>query len=69
MSQVDFVASIGVRMFVTAARSLRQKQARLAVYGATPSVQQVFETVALGQVMSICATEAEALAAVGAPSS
>ena len=69
LSRVEFVASIGIRMFVTAARSLRQKQAKLAVYGATPQVQQVFEAVALGQIVSICATETDALAAVGAPPS
>jgi anti-sigma B factor antagonist len=66
LSQVDFVASMGIRMLVSAARSLRARQARLALYGVQKQVGQVFDTVALGQIVSICATEADALAAVSA---
>ena len=66
LSQVDFVASMGIRMIVSAARSLRTRKATLAVYGAQEQVSQVFEIVALGQIISICSTEAEALAAVAA---
>jgi anti-sigma B factor antagonist len=65
VSQIDFVASMGIRMLVSAARALHGRQATLAVYGAQERVGQIFDVVALGQIMSICATEAEALAAVG----
>jgi len=67
LSQVDFVASMGIRMLVSAARSLRQKQSKLALYGVQVPVRQVFEAVALQQVIPICSTETEALAAVGLP--
>ena len=33
MSQVDFVSSLGIRMLVSAARSLKLRQATLAMYG------------------------------------
>src|SRR5215831_5250830 len=65
LSQVDFIASMGIRMLVSAARNLRSRQAMLAVYGAPERVNEVFETVVLGKIIPICSTEAEALAAVG----
>lgn len=67
LSGVDFVTSLGIRLLVSAARSLRTRRAKLALYGAQDRVRQVFEAVALQQIMPICATEAEALAAVATP--
>ena len=43
------------------------RQAKLAVYGASAMVNQVFEAVFLKKIIPICATEAEALAAVTSP--
>jgi anti-sigma B factor antagonist len=67
LSQVDFVASMAIRMFISAAKSLRQRRAALALYGATAMVNKVFETVSLQTVIPVCSTEAEALAAVSSP--
>ena len=64
LSGVDFVASMGIRMLVSAAKTLRTRQAKLALYGAQTRVLQVFEAVSLQQIVPICPTEAEALAAV-----
>ena len=64
LSEVDFVASMGIRMLMSAARSLQPRRASLALYAVQPLVSQVFETVALGKIIPIRATEAEALAAV-----
>jgi len=69
LSQVDFIASMGIRMLVSAARSLRVRNAALAVYGAQGRVSQVFEAASLQNILPICATEAEALAAVSSSSS
>ena len=63
LSQVDFVASLGIRMLISASRSLRTRQAKLVIYGAQERVNEVFDTVSLGQIVSIYPTEAEALAA------
>ena len=45
-------------------KTLRARQAKLALYGVQPRVLQVFEAVSLQQIVPICATEAEAVAAV-----
>ena len=65
LSQVDFVASLGLRMLVSAAKSLKVRQAKLALFGVQPPVLQVFEAVALDKIIPICSEEADALAAVG----
>lgn len=67
LSEVNFVASMAIRMLVSAARNLRTRQATLAIYGAQDSVKRVFEAVALAKILPICSTEAEALAAVAPP--
>ncbi len=67
LSQVNFVSSLGLRMIVSAARSLQKRQATLVVYGAQDQVTEIFDIVSLGQILSICSTEAEALAAVASP--
>ena len=64
LSRVDFVASMGIRMFITVARSLRQRQAKLVLYGAQPMVNEVFENVSLRDIIPIVADEAEAITAV-----
>jgi anti-anti-sigma factor len=65
LSRVDFLSSMGIRMLLQAARSLKARKAMIALYAAQPRVGQVFDAVALKQLVPICATEAEALAAVG----
>ena len=64
LSEVDFIASMGIRMLVSTAQALRKSNAILAVYGAGERVSQVFEAASLHRVFPICASEAEALAAV-----
>jgi anti-sigma B factor antagonist len=64
LSQVDFVSSMGIRMLVSTARTLKTRQASLAVFGAPDRVNQVFEAISLSKLLPICATENEALAAV-----
>jgi anti-anti-sigma factor len=64
LSGVEFVASMGIRMLVAVARSLRQRQAKLALYGVQPMVNEVFENVSLREIIPIVADEAEAISAV-----
>ena len=64
LSDVEFVASMGIRMLVSAAQRLRKRQAALALYGAPERVNQVFGVVSLQKIIPVCGTEAEALAAV-----
>jgi len=68
LSQVSFVASMGIRLLVSTAQKLKQEHAILAIYGAPALVRQVFSAVSLHKILPICSTEAEAVAAVSAPS-
>jgi anti-sigma B factor antagonist len=60
MSRVDFISSMGIRMLVSAARSLKMRQAALAMYGVQDQVVQVLELAAIHQLIPICKTEADA---------
>ena len=42
LSQVTFIGSGGIRMFITIARALGRKGGKLVLYGAQPLVAQVF---------------------------
>jgi anti-sigma B factor antagonist len=64
LSAVDFISSLGIRMFVIAAKGARARQAKLALFGVQPQVMRILEAVALQQLMPVCPTEAEALEAV-----
>jgi len=64
LSRVTFIGSMGIRMFITAARSMRPRQTRLAVYGAPSMVGEVFESVSLNDVLPIVNTQADAIAAL-----
>ena len=61
LSGVEFVASMGIRMLISVARSMRQRQAKLALYGVPSLVQETFESVSLSDVIPIGADETEAL--------
>ena len=64
LSKVDFVASMAIRMFITVARSMRQRRSRLALFGAQALVNEIFEHVSLSEIIPIVATESEAIAVV-----
>jgi anti-sigma B factor antagonist len=64
LSRVDFVASMGIRMFITVGRSMGHRGAKLVLYGAQEMVREVFETVCLSDIVPVVATEREALATV-----
>lgn len=61
LSGVSFVASLGIRLLISAARALSQKGCMLVIYGATDLVQGVFEDSALDQIIPIVETEADAI--------
>jgi anti-sigma B factor antagonist len=63
MSEVEFIGSMGIRMLISVARALSKKQGRLVLYGPQPLVNEVFNTVALGEIISVQPDAASALAA------
>ena len=64
MSEVSFMASLGVRMLLSTARALSRKGAKLALFGATPAVMEVIETMGFNDIVPVAPSELEALAFV-----
>jgi anti-sigma B factor antagonist len=64
LSQVTFIGSGGIRMFITIARALGRKGGKLVLYGAQPFVAQVFETTSLNEIVPVRADASAAAAAV-----
>ena len=61
LSDVEFVASMGIRMLISVARGMQLRQAKMALYGVPSLVQETFDHVALADIIPIGADEAEAL--------
>ena len=66
LSQVDFIGSMGVRMLISVARALSRKNVRLVLFAAQEGVSEVFDSVSLGDIIAIRASEGDAIAALGA---
>lgn len=66
LAEVAFLASLGIRMLITTARSLSSRGARIALYNARPEVMEVIEMTALHEIVPTATSEAEAVALVGA---
>ncbi len=64
LSQVEFIGSLGVRMFISVARSLSRKNARLLLIAPQMQVREVFDHVSLSEIIPICSDEAEAQSAL-----
>ena len=64
LSNVTFIASLGIRMLLGTARALDRYGARLALFGAQDDVMDIIETTALTEIIPVVGTEAEAVAAV-----
>ena len=61
LAGVDFVSSLGIRMLISAARGMRLRQTKLALYNVRPLVRGVFDAVALPDIIPIGSDEANAL--------
>ena len=60
LSQVDFIASMGIRMFISVARNMKEHHAKLALYAPQPRVDEVLESAAFRQLGPVCKDAAEA---------
>jgi anti-anti-sigma factor len=61
LSGVSFLASMGIRLLISAARGLHTKGTKLVLFGANELVQDVLDQAALDQIIPITTTEALAL--------
>jgi len=66
LSGVEFIGSLGLRMFITVARTLSRKNGRLILYAPQPFVAQVLETASLGDIIPVRPDAASAVAAAKA---
>jgi anti-anti-sigma factor len=64
ISEVTFLASMGIRMLIATTRSLSRKGGKLALYNATPAVREVIETTALTDIIPLASSESEAVSIV-----
>ena len=53
LSQVPFIGSGGIRMFITISRALTKKGGKLVLYGAQPLVAQVLLTTSLNEIVPV----------------
>ena len=64
LSKVDYMASMGIRMFISVARIMRDKQAKLAFYAPQQLVGEVLKVASVHEIVPICATADDAVKAV-----
>jgi anti-sigma B factor antagonist len=64
LTNVTFIASLGIRMLLSAARVISRGGAKFVMYGATPAVMDIIETTALSDIIPVHGSEADALAAI-----
>ena len=62
LSRVDFISSMGIRMFLSVARTLQDKQAKLVFYAPQERVNEVLESTAFRKLVPVCSDDAEAAA-------
>lgn len=62
LSKVDFIASIGIRTLLTAAKARKAKGGVLVLCGATPLVAKVLETAGLASIVPVVPDAAAGIA-------
>ena len=65
MSQVDYVASMGIRMLVSSARNLYKAGAKMVLLNPRPMVEEAMTQIGIENVSPIVRSEEEALEALG----
>jgi anti-anti-sigma factor len=61
LSEVGFIASMGLRMFIGLAKALKRNNAKLVLFAPQSQVNEVFNTVVLREIVPIVVDEAEAV--------
>lgn len=66
LTGVGFVGSLGIRMLISAARVAERARRKFVLFGAQPAVAEVFNTVALDDLIPVTPDEGTALAQIAA---
>lgn len=64
ITNVDFIASMGIRMFISVARNMKEHHAKLVLFGPQPRVDEILESSAFRQLVPVCKDAEEAAAVV-----
>jgi anti-sigma B factor antagonist len=64
LTEVTFLASMGIRMLIATTRALSRKGGKLVMYGAAPGVREVIDTTQLTDIIPLTVTETEAIGLV-----
>ena len=64
LSQVTFLASMGIRMLILTTRALSRNGGKLVIYGARTGVRDVIEFTALSEIIPLAPNEGEALSLI-----
>jgi anti-sigma B factor antagonist len=64
LSEVQFIASLGLRSIVVSAKSIMSKRGKVVLLAPQPAVEEVITTSGVDELIAICRDEAEAIAAV-----
>jgi anti-anti-sigma factor len=62
LADVTFLASIGIRVLVKAARTIGNRQGRLDIFGPTEEARRVLRSTGIDTIIPVVADEAEAIA-------
>jgi anti-anti-sigma factor len=65
MSQVDYVASMGIRMLISSARTLAKGRAKMVLLNPQPMVEESMTQIGIQNVSPIVRSEEEALEVLG----
>ena len=66
LSRLEFVSSMGLRMFITLARDLARNKGKLVLYAPQPWVNMIFTTASLHSIIPVCADAMSAAVAAHA---
>jgi anti-anti-sigma factor len=64
LSRLDYISSVGLRVFMMCAKRLKAGQGKLVVYGLTPPIRQVFEIAGFLALFPVFASRDEAVAGI-----
>ncbi|HEY4029943.1 MAG TPA: STAS domain-containing protein [Caulobacteraceae bacterium] len=62
LTEVEFLASLGVRMLISTARALSTKGGRMVMYGANPAVSDTIDAMGFDEIVPLTRSEPEAIA-------
>jgi len=62
LTEVEFMASLAVRMLISTARALSARGGKLVMYGATPAVFDTIEAMGFQDIVPLAASQSDAIA-------